>query len=156
MFPIQISIRELGMSAQRLRADLFSYARTFGDMREPLTRSVHEVVIPSIGMNFVVGGRPQWQALSLNRVARRGSATPILIDKGQLIKAALSKTSWRITNDTADMSPLDNKVPYAKYHQTGTDVMPRREFAILQPRDIDDIVGIFSEWVGEQARRRGL
>lgn len=122
-------------------------AAVLGNMKEPLTKSVHEVVIPSIAMNFLLGGRPKWRQLSPERISARRSASPILIDKRKLLNAAVGKTTWRITDTEANMERIDEKVPYAKYHQSGTSKMPRRQFAILHPRDVDDIVDVFSEWL---------
>lgn len=42
--------------------------------KEPLTRSVRDVMTVSIRRNFDVGGRPTWEPLSETTLARRASA----------------------------------------------------------------------------------
>lgn len=155
MFPIDIGLRSYAQQALELRRDVFRLANELGSMKEPLTKSVHDVVIKSISQNFLFGGRPKWAKLSESRVAARRSATPILMDKQALYRAAVSKTTWRITDTEANMERLDKKVKYAKFHQTGTSKMPMREFAVLQAKDIDDITEIFHEWLGRMTIQYG-
>ncbi len=147
MFPIQIDVRQFGIGANRLSHDVFIMASKLGNMKEPLNKSIDDVIIQSIALNFAFGGRPRWKKLSYERLMARRSMDPILIDTTKLVQAATSKMIWRVTNTEASMDFLDSRVPYAKYHQEGTKNMPQRQFAVLQTRDIDDIVNIFSDWL---------
>lgn len=155
MLPIMIDVRSFGNDAQQIRNDVFRIAASLGSMKEPLTDSINLVVIKSISMNFVMGGRPKWKELSDSRVAERASATPILMDREILFRAAKSRTIWNITDTEARMDRLDDRVPYAKFHQGGTRNMPQRQFAVLQPRDVDNIVEIFRNWIDKVAAEKG-
>lgn len=155
MFPVDIDIRNFSDSSRTLKYDVFRIAAGLGSMKEPLTESINSVVTKSIAMNFLMGGRPKWKSLTEGRIRARGSAQPILIDKNTLLRAAVSKTIWSISDTEANMNKIEGRVPYAKYHQDGTSKMPQRQFAILQPRDVDEIVNIFDRWIGSVARDEG-
>jgi phage gpG-like protein len=157
-FPIEIDVRQFVINANILRDSVFRMARQFGNMTEPLTKSVREVVTPSIIKNFASGGRPDWVPLSQSRIEQRlRSSNPslrVLIDTEKLALAATSKFIWRISPTQADMDALDNIVPYAKFHQAGTKNMPQRQFALLQARDVDQIVDIFDKWIESMTNKR--
>lgn len=155
MFPIMIPVRELRGQLSDVSRDVFRMAAQFGSMKEPLTESINRVVIPSIAMNFVFGGRPQWKMLSAETVRIRGNSKPILIDKRLLHRSAVSKTIWKISDTEANMERIDQRVPYAKYHQDGTVNMPQRQFAILQDRDVDNIVEVFRQWMIDVSVKQG-
>lgn len=155
MFPIMIPIRDLRTQLSAVSNDVFRMAAELGNMKEPLTQSVYRVIIPSIAMNFVLGGRPKWKNLTADTIRIRGSAKPILIDERLLHKAAVSKTIWKISDTEANMDRIDQRVPYAKYHQDGTVNMPQRQFAILQDKDVDNIVEIFRQWLDNVAVDQG-
>ncbi len=129
--------------------------RSFRDFREPLTRSLVEVILPSIRENFDSEGRPPWQRLSEATVERRGSAHPILEDSGRLRSAATSAQTWRVTQDTVTPEDIDDIVPYAKYIQGGTKLMPARPFLVLQSEDGDKVQVIFDRWMDETIRIKG-
>lgn len=156
--PIEIDIRQFQINANLLRDSVFRMAKQLGDMTEPLTTSVTKVAIPSIIKNFSSGGRPQWESLSQARIdARLKQFNPmlrILIDTEKLAKAATSRFTWRISKTEADMEALDNAVPYAKFHQSGTKNMPQRQFALLQANEVDQIVDIFDKWIQSVANNR--
>lgn len=151
MFPIQIDIRQFRKGAATYRRELFEFSARLGSMQEPLWESIDRVVRPSIGMNFLMGGRPKWAPLAHSTFVSRGALGPILIRNGTLVRGATSRGIWKVTDTEADMEGLDSKVAYAKFHQTGTQHMPKREFAILQPIDIRNIEIIFDQWVARQA-----
>ncbi len=127
--------------------------RSFRDFREPLFRSLREVIIPSIQRNFDVEGRPSWQKLAQTTVASRKSSHPILNRTGDMRKAATNVSNWRVTD--SDVS-LSNMPSYGQYHQTGTSKMAKREFVKYQPEDIVAIEAIFSKWIDEQIRKGGF
>lgn len=126
-----------------LANDLDLAALSIKSLREPLTKSIREVVIPSIRKNFDAEGRPPWRPLAESTVRRRGTAHPILNDKGTLKKKATQFNIWTIGSDSAAMTGLDSRVKYAGYHQGGTRNMPQREFVLYQEQDQRDIEEIF-------------
>lgn len=157
-FPIEIDIRAFQRNTNILRDSVFRMARRFGDMTEPLTTSVRRVATPSIIRNIAVSGRPKWPPLSQSRMDQRfRSGNPtlrILVDTERLAFFATARAIWRISPTQADMEALDEKVPYAKYHQTGTSKMPARPFASLQSNEVDQIVDIFDKWIGTVTNKR--
>lgn len=123
--------------------------------KEPLTRSIKQVIIPSIRRNFAAGGRPEWQELSAQTISdriRQGYPVwPPLTKTGSLKKKATVFANWSITKDSAIMN--EPKIKYAKYHQAGTSKMPQRPFAMIQDEDEDDVENVFRIWLEERIRR---
>lgn len=151
-FPIEIDIRPFMINSDLIRTSSFRLARQFGNMSIPLIRSIKKVVIPSMIRNYMLQGRPTWQPLAESTIERRtrsGDYPRILIDTEKLARISTSWPIWRIDGVKADMEALDAVVPYAKYHQSGTTNMPARPFALLQLKDIENIVIIFDDWIRE-------
>lgn len=123
--------------------------------REPLTKSVREVVIPSIRRNFATEGRPSWAPLAPATVLSRGASGPILDRTGRLLKVATQFNIWSYTRDSATITGIDSRVKYATYHQGGTRKMPARPFVVLQDEDEEQIERIFYVWLDERMRRVG-
>jgi phage gpG-like protein len=96
--------------------------------REPLKRSVQQVMAPSIRKNFDVEGRPPWQALSdvtIDIRAREGfSSGPILTRTGRLKKVAGQLNIWTIDTEKAFVSDLRN-ASYGIVHQGGAQFASR-------------------------------
>lgn len=93
-----------------------------GDFREPLERSIHEIVMPSIDKNFAVGGRPKW--------APRSAATEEIMDRlgieagnqvldrsGELRESMWNMSNWKITDTFAIMDYMP--LWYGKLMQEG-------------------------------------
>jgi phage gpG-like protein len=123
---------------------------------EPLKRSVREVMAPSLGTNFNVGGRPSWQPLANTTVLIKGGGRT-LIRTGALAGSAADPSIWDISSDQAAI----NSVPqdYGLMHQTGTRRMPAREWAVIQDEDAVKVEEVFDEWLLEEieaAIRTGL
>lgn len=143
--------------------DAFIYANDLQDFaqygirsfREPLVKSVREVVIPSIRNNFAAQGRPTWEPLAPATVLARGASGPILNRTGKLLRVATQFNIWTYTRDSATITGIDSRVKYAKYHQGGTSKMPARPFVLLQEEDEYMIERIFSEWVDDRLRKVG-
>lgn len=129
--------------------------RAFRDFTEPLTRSLREVILPSIRENFDSEGRPPWERLAESTVERRQSAHPILYQSGTLRDVATDPQTWKVTQDTVSPEGIDSKLEYAKYIQGGTRLMPARPFLVLQDEDGEKIQEIFGRWVDEQIRIKG-
>lgn len=148
-FDFKPSIGITAARVDKLGADIRSF-------REPLKRSIQQVVAPSIRENFDVGGRPAWEGLSDYAIARHekegGTGEP-LVKKGTLRKKAGQLNIWTITKETATIQ----KFPlwYGYLHQAGYDSLlaakiPQRRFIMLQPEDIPEIDRVFEEWLDER------
>lgn len=135
-----------------LAADLDRLGFDIRSFKEPLTKSVKQVIIPSIRENFDSGGRPEWDQLAASTIAtrlRQGYGIwPPLTKTGALKKKATVFANWTISRDSAIMK--EPKIKYAKYHQSGTSKMPQRAFAMIQDEDEDDIETIFRIWLEER------
>lgn len=90
------------------------------DFREPITRSIKRVMIPSIRKNFDVGGRPAWDALAEYTVKVRGDDGPILVRSGKLKHGATQFSIWTITDTSASVRSLPNSIWYGAIHQAGS------------------------------------
>lgn len=140
----------------------------FSDMKEPLTKVITDVMVPSIQQNFVSGGRPKWQPLSEattwirnpssqaspeliapgSRRGPRGKAfgdNVPLVRTGELMAIATSVELWDITESEAVSSNLGD-ADYGLFHMTGTRFMPARPFLVMQDTDEDKAVEIFEDW----------
>lgn len=88
--------------------------------REPLKRSIQQVMIPSFRENFAVGGRPAWDPLTENTIRKRGfSAWPILVRSGKLRRGVTTLKIWTITPASASIKDLPDRIWYGKVHQAG-------------------------------------
>jgi phage gpG-like protein len=112
-FNFQPSLGIVAKNVERLGIDIRS-------MREPLTRSVRQVMVPSIRKNFDSGGRPAWEPLAPSTIARRNfSAWPILVRKGKLRRGVTTISVWTITQTAATIKDLPDRIWYGKVHQAG-------------------------------------
>lgn len=122
------------------------------EMVRPTQRVVDEVFVPEIETNFLVEGRPPWEQLAPSTVKKRGSAHPILQDRGKLIAAATSGSAWVVSPETRgatavfDMGMLPD---YAPFHVSGTHFMPQRDFTTISDDADERIDQIFAEFVDE-------
>lgn len=148
-FPIEIDVRPFKVNSDLVRASAFRLARQFGDMSSPLITSIKKVVIPSMIRNYMLQGRPSWQPLAESTIERRSSKgfPRILIDTEKMARISTSWPIWKVDGNSANMEALDAVVPYARYHQSGTKNMPARPFALLQLKDVENIVIIFDDWI---------
>jgi phage gpG-like protein len=89
-------------------------------MREPLTRSIRQVMVPSIRKNFQVGGRPGWEPLSAATIRQRGDAWPILVRSKRLRRGVTTIKVWSITRTAATIRDLPDRIWYGKVHQAGS------------------------------------
>lgn len=90
------------------------------DLREPITKSIKKVMIPSIRRNFDVGGRPAWDALADYTVNVRGDDGPILVRTGKLKHGATQFGIWTITDTSASIRSLPSSIWYGAIHQAGS------------------------------------
>lgn len=142
--------------AQVVAGDVDRLRYKLRSFREPLNITLRAVVIPSIKKNFAVEGRPKWWPLDGNTVAKRGSAHPILVRKGKLKRVSTQINIWSISRDDMEVTGLDERVPYAKFHQAGTRFMPARPFMAWQNEDVRNTERVFLDWMGRKMRECGF
>jgi phage gpG-like protein len=88
--------------------------------REPLKRSIQQVMIPSFRKNFATGGRPPWDPLAEPTIRKRNfSAWPILVRSGKLSRGVTTLKIWTITPAAATIKDLPDRIWYGKVHQAG-------------------------------------
>jgi len=159
--------------------------RRFKSFKEPLTRAVRDVIIPSIRQNFEEEGRPDpWEPLAEYTLKMRDqlgyASGPILDRSGKLKKAATQLARWHITTKFAEFQAFPESVFYGTIMQNGsagslrgysvqegskktaregtiTGAIPPRPFIMLQDEDADKIVeNVFGDWVKENVRVGGF
>lgn len=150
-----------GLQPMILAAQVEKLAKDIRSFREPLHRSVKDVLAPSIRKNFDVGGRPTWIPLADSTIRKKGHDRP-LIQSGTLRRVASQLNIWTITSDTAQLKGLPNSVGYGYVHQYGAEqygeskgksfvrVIPARPFLMMQDEDQVKIAQIFDEWMEER------
>lgn len=107
------SVGIVAKDIERLGLDIRSF-------KEPLSRVVKMVMIPSIRKNFDAGGRPAWEPLAEGTIKRRdNSAWPILDETGKLRRKATQFNIWTITAGSATVRALPSDVFYGAFHQAG-------------------------------------
>lgn len=140
----------------RMRAfQLDNLSQKLSSYEVPFTRSVREVLAPSIKQNFNDGGRPAWADLKDSTVRRKGHNRPLIRGgKGskRLSWRASAFVRWSFKSNTVEYEMPD--VPYFRYQQIGFDHVggthvPARPFAMIQPVDRDRVERIFNEWAEE-------
>lgn len=89
------------------------------NMREPITRSIIQVMIPSTKRNFDAEGRPPWEKLAEYTKNVRGNAGPILNRTGKLKRGATKLDIWKIKDDSAAVIELPQDIWYGAVHQSG-------------------------------------
>lgn len=103
---------------------------SFRSFREPLTKSIRDVMMESIGKNFDVGGRPPWEPLSEATLSIREYygyySDEILMWTGRLANVASSFGIWDITQTYATITSLPGSVWYGKIQQAGYGGMAAR------------------------------
>lgn len=95
--------------------------------REPLKRSIQTVIAPSIGANFLAGGRPEhWVPLADGTIPVKSkdprTKYPVedpLMRSGLLFKTMQQLNIWTITTVDAQIRALPDKIWYGNIHQGG-------------------------------------
>lgn len=117
-FEFKPSVGILARDIDKLGQDIRSF-------KVPLTRSVREVMIPSIRENFEAQGRPEaWEPLAEYTQKRRAeegysAGGPILQRKGLLMRTMGYVSIWTITTSFATIKDLPQRIWYGKLHQSG-------------------------------------
>lgn len=162
-----ILVLEFKPSLEVIKKDLDALGTDIRSFKEPLTRCIKQVMIPSIRMNFDSGGRPRWApyaASTLEFHENLGLSMPdsLLVKSGALRRTATQLNLWTITKDQAKVNDLPQNVWYGKVHQTGgrggkgpsAGVIPARPFIMFQDSDGDKIAEIFAKWLDERIAKR--
>src|SRR6202012_892431 len=95
--------------------------------KEPLKRSIQQVIAPSIGQNFLSNGRPDgWTPLSADTevVKAQDPNTSFPVDSilrrtGLLWKTMQQYNIWTVTQTQAAILSLPDKIWYGNIHQAG-------------------------------------
>lgn len=92
--------------------------------KEPLTRAIVTVMIPSFRKNFEQSGRPKWKKLAPYTLQVKGQLGISDGDKplhrtGALKRAATMLRIWDIGNTSATIRKLPEDVWYGAIHQSG-------------------------------------
>lgn len=129
-FDFEPSVAVTAKNFDKLEIDIRSF-------REPLKRSIQLVIAPSIGKNFMAGGRPTpWEALSESTIPVKenaGSKYPSnepLLRSGLLMKTMQQLNIWTITTVDAQIMTLPDKIWYGNLHQAGVGSAPLSAAAV--------------------------
>lgn len=143
------------------RAKYLGLGADIRSFKEPLSRAVRQVMIPSIRENFDAAGRPGWEPLSefaQNRHAAEGGSGSPLNKSGELRKKATQLKIWTFTRETAQTNA---PTWYANMQQSGFAVggpraatIPARPFMVIQPEDVPKVNEIFQNWLSERLAAR--
>lgn len=104
--------------------DLFRMAEELESFREPLTKSIMMVMIPSFRKNFEQGGRPKWQELAPYTLYVKGQLGITdgdlpLHRTGALKRAVTQFRIWDVSDKAAAIRALPSHVTYGYIHQAG-------------------------------------
>lgn len=132
-------------------AGLESIGYRIRSFREPLERSVRQVMSPSLRENFDAGGRPPWQELDWKTLAQK-AGEGILIRTGLLARVAGQFNIWQVSQESATLGSLP-RASYGMIHQYGSGHIPARPWAVIQEEDVDAIQDIFEKWLEERIER---
>lgn len=128
------------------KLDALSISIRADGFRNPLDRSVREVLIPEIKHQFEVGGDPRWRPLS-SETLRQKRNSRILRESDNLYKAATAYARWKIRDDEATFTGLPGHAYYGMYHLSGTRNMPQRDWARWSNGSVIKIANIFDNWL---------
>lgn len=114
-----------------LARDIELLGMSLSSFKEPLQRSIKEVMIPSFRKNFAAEGRPSWVPMSeATKMIRTrmggGSAGRLLHKTGALEHAVTQESLWSVTDVFAAVKALPASVSYGNVHQEGYGGMGRK------------------------------
>ena len=126
-----------------------------GGFRQPLQRSIREVIIPELEHQFDVGGDPSWPPLhdvTIAKKQRLGRDNGILQETMKLRKAVTAQERWRVRDDEAIFTGLPGYAYYGMYHLSGTVNMVQRDWARWSNNTISSVANIFDDWLDDKIR----
>jgi phage gpG-like protein len=127
-------VASLGLMQFDFKPSLALSARNFDTLdldirsfKEPLKRSIQQVISPSIAENFIANGRPDgWQAYADDTVEmkmddpnNKYGPDNILRRSGLLFKTMQQYNIWTVTQTQAAILSLPDKIWYGNLHQEG-------------------------------------
>jgi len=128
--------------------DLHVASASFGRVESILTdtasamKDAASIMSWSVLTNFAAGGRPKpWKELAESTVLRKGHSVP-LVETGRLMGG------MREESDEV-YAKISASVPYAVYHQTGTEHVPARPFMLIHFEDRAAILNMLSRRLTE-------
>lgn len=110
---------QISPSLGLVAADVDRLGLDIQNMREPITRSIAQVMIPSTRKNFDVEGRPPWEPLADYTKQVRGNSGPILNRTGKLKRGVTTLHIWNIKDNSATVIGLPAEIAYGAVHQSG-------------------------------------
>src|SRR5687767_1450905 len=110
---------QISPSLGLVAGDVHRFGLAIQSLREPVIKSITDVMIPSIRRNFDEEGRPSWEPLSDITVKLRGTAHPILKASGALERGVTQISIWRIGEESATIQSLPQSIWYGALHQSG-------------------------------------
>ena len=149
---------EIIPSAAFLAAEFASAGIALKSFKEPLKRSIQQVIAPGIRHAFEVEGIPPWAPLKPETLTIKeslGYPADILIREGKLKKRATQLNAWTINTQSAIFENLGD-ASYGYFHLEHTKWMPVRDFLSSIDSDIDQVTDVFGNWVEERFTRRGF
>jgi len=126
-------------------------------LREPLKRSIQQVISPAFRDRFLSEG-PGWTPLAeVTQKAkdREGRDEGILRRTNKLYKKAQQLSIWNIDGQQGE-ARLENlgEQYYGFVHQMGSEHIPQREWAYLEPKEVDKVQEVFGQWLDERIARK--
>jgi phage gpG-like protein len=121
-FEFKPSLGILARDIDKLGIDIRSF-------KEPLMRAIKTVMIPSFRKNFEEEGRPSWEPMAEATTMlreREGTSGPLLNRSGKLKRVAQQQNIWTVTQESASIRDLPQKVWYGKVQQDGAGGMGRQ------------------------------
>ena len=159
-----IEIRITVQGEQRLRQALADLARSIQDYSpawEVITRNFQRAMRGQFGSQGARGGKT-WAPLSraYSRWKERvAPGRPILVLTGDLVLSLIRQTGDTIHEERPLSLTLGTKVPYAKYHQTGSKKnkrLPARPPLVLTDQDYRDMSTNLTSYSAEFALNAGF
>lgn len=126
-----------------------------GGFRQPLQRSIREVIIPELQHQFDVGGDPSWpplEAATVEKKMRLGRDNGILQETYKLRKAVTAFDRWRVRDDEAMFTGLPGYAYYGMYHLSGTVNMVQRDWARWNNNTVFRVASIFDGWLDDKIK----
>ena len=116
--------------------------------REPLKRSIQHVIAPSIGKNFLTGGRPtSWTPLSDVTLEMKGNdpktrypVSDPLLRSGLLFKTMQQFNIWTVTETQAAILQLPSKIWYGNLHQAGHGTMTAAAAGATSAQGLQNVI----------------
>jgi len=127
--PVRLRVRAEGFD--RVRGILRGQQRRGSSFVRGISSLVVADLQNTIRQYFRRQGGPygSWQPLAASTVARKGHST-ILWETGRLMRSLWGVTPDSIRDESALRLRFGTRVPYAKFHETGTQHMPARNFMV--------------------------